>query len=723
MTYFALSCLITAVIGLTLGLFVYFKNRKQLTNKIWCLLSMSIFVWEFAYFMVLLSTDKGKALFWTRVLYSGATFIPVFFLDFVHSFLGLREKRKKLIKGVYLIGLILLSFDLTPFFIRDMAPKLSFRYYAQPGIVYHFFLLTFSSCVVYSIYIMLTKYKGLSWYKRNQLKYILLASIIGFGGGATNYPLIYGIPIFPFGQYLVFLYPVIITYAIIATRLMDITVAVTKTAIFTTVYSIFLGIPPLLLALHRSFLYKHFGDYWWLVPAGVAGCELLAYIAPTINHYFQERANRLLLKKQRTYQENLIKLSKQMTLTKDLRSLLVLIIRNVTREIGISHARIYLLDRKTNQYVREVRYGKERRRQFFGDSLPKDAPLIRMLYRNRERGPLLKEEVLSEFEVNELENLKEVEAQLRSMGAAILLPAFIGDEMIALLVLGAKRSKEIYTADDLNTFKILGAQAALAIENAQFYQELKEAQATMVQAARLSSIGELATGFAHQIDNPLGVISLGCQLCILDIKEGLAQANLTEKERQVLEKIRDRQEKMMETAHKAADLVERIRGYAKPSDRDFEPTDLNSVMEDALGLAQYQISQGGVNVRKDIPQDLPKIKGIGVQLEQVFLNMIINACEAMIGKKGELTISARVGSEDSHVVEVTLSDTGCGISKENLNRLFDIFFTTKGPQGTGVGLSMAYMIVKDHNGDIDVESEVGKGSKFTVLLPIWEEKI
>jgi GAF domain-containing protein len=88
------------------------------------------------------------------------------------------------------------------------------------------------------------------------------------------------------------------------------------------------------------------------------------------------------------------------------------------------------------------------------------------------------------------------------MGASLLLPAFIGEELVAFLALGTKRFKEIYTPDDLNMFKILAGQSALAIENAQFYQQLKEAQATMLQAAKLSSIGELATGFAHQIDNP-----------------------------------------------------------------------------------------------------------------------------------------------------------------------------------------------------------------------------
>ena len=211
-------------------------------------------------------------------------------------------------------------------------------------------------------------------------------------------------------------------------------------------------------------------------------------------------------------------------------------------------------------------------------------------------------------------------------------------------------------------------------------------------------------------------------MCNIDIKEWLGRTNLPEEDKKVLGAMEDRMNKVIDTAHRAADLVQRIRGYAKPADRDFEATGLNSVMEDALSLAQYQITHGGINVTKDIRQDLPKIKGIGVQLEQVFLNMIINACEAMAGRKGELNISAGVGKENPDRVEVILVDNGCGIPKENLRKLFDIFYTTKGSQGTGVGLSMAYRIVKDHNGDINIESEMGKGSKFTISLPIWEEK-
>jgi len=716
----AIPVLTVGSLILLAGIIIFIANKKALPNFAFFLICLSVGIWLLATGIGYLCENEKVAVLWFKYDNFGVAFISISAYFFTRSFLNLKGKRIVLVG--YTLALLFGILIIKTNYLVTGVRKYFWGYFPSWGILGYPFLVFFFGCMLLSFFLLFSQFpKTDSLIKKNQIKYVIVAYLIGYTG-SVDYFATYGIEVYPFGYISLFLFLSIIAYTIVTYRLMDLNVAIVKTVIFTAVYSIFLGLPPLLLILHRPFFFRYFGTYWWLMPVGVAGCELLAFVAPTINHYFQERANRVLLKKQRTYQENLIRLAKEMTLTKDLRSLLVLIIRNVTREIGISHARIYLSDKKTNQYVREVHYGKERRRQSFGDSLSKNAALVQMLSRSGDKAPLLTEEVISYFEMNEPEHLEEVKAQLRSMGAAVLLPSFIGEELVAFLSLGTKRSKEIYTPDDLAMFKILAGQAGLAIENAQFYQELKESQATILQAAKLSSIGELAAGFAHQIDNPLGIISLGSQLCVREIKEDLGKENLTEKGKATARKLEDRLGKIIETAHKAADLVERIRGYAKPSDRDFEPTDLNSVMEDALALAQYQISRGAVNVTKEIPQDLPKIKGIGVQLEQVFLNLIINACEAMAGKRGELAILARVVREDGNKIEITISDNGCGISKENLRKLFDLFFTTKGPSGTGVGLSIAYRIIKDHRGEIDVESEVGEGSKFTISLPIWEEK-
>jgi len=720
MNFWALLALINGVAASIFGLFVYLKNTKNPPNKIWAIFGSTVAFWSYSYFLWQISTHEIQALFWCRALMVGAIFIPVTFLHFLIVWLGLWQIKRKVLFISYGTSFAALLFNFTPLFVKDVSPILSFRYWPQAGIAYLPFLIFWIWLVFYCWYIMIQEMRSSSPTRRNQIKYILLGAIIGFGGGFTNYPLWFGIKILPYGNILVSIYAALMSYAILKHRLMDINVAITKGSVFAVVYAFVLGIPVGVWFWGRTYLSNKIGMNWGLVPIGIA--LVLASLGPTIYSFIRRKTEATLFRQRLRYQENLIALAKQMTLTKDLRQLLVLIVRRVTGEIGISHARIYLLDKKAGEYVREVKYGKERRKQFFGDSLAKDSPLIKMLYRNRDRGPLLREEVISHLETNEPEHVEEVKRELRSMGASLLLPAFIGEELTALLVLGTKCSREIYTPDDLAMFKILAGQAGLAIENAQFYQELKEAQATILQAAKLSSIGELAAGFAHQIDNPLGIISAGCQLCTLDIKEWLGHGDLSENEKKMLEAMKDRMDKVIDTAHRAADLVQRIRGYVKPADRDFEPTNLNSVMEDALGLAQYQISHGGISVNRNIPQDLPKIKGIGVQLEQVFLNMIINACEAMAGKKGELTISARVGKDNPHRVEVILADNGCGIPKENLRKLFDLFYTTKGSQGTGVGLSMAYRIIKDHNGDIDVESEVGKGTRFAVSLPIWEEK-
>jgi len=726
LNHYAIAPLLTSLSAFILASFVYFKNRKRNVNRIFALYSLIIAVWSFCQGLLFYAQepqDKAMALLWARLLHCSAFFIPTLFLHFVLIFLDEIKQRKNALILPYLISFSLLAICQTRLFIKDMVPKFSFRYIVDPGPVYSFCLLFFVGYVAYGLYELFKAYRTFSGIRANQTKYLFWGSLFGYMGGSLNFLWVFNIrlyPLNPFGIYTVPLYVFIVAYAIVTYRLMDINVAITRGTVFAAVYAFVLAIPLVLGYWGKTYFSDKIGGNWWLVPVGMA--LVLASLGPAIYGFIRRKAEAALFRERRRYQQNLIALAKQMTLTKDLRSLLVLIIRNVTRQIGISHARIYLLDKKADEYVREVCYGKERRREF-GDSLSKDAPLVRALSESRDRGPLLKEEVISYFQTAEPEHLEEVEAQLRSMGAALLLPAFIGTELVAFLVLGTKRSKEIYTSDDLDMFKILAGQAALAIENAQFYQQLKESQATMLQAAKLSSVGELATGFAHQIDNPLGIISCGAQLCLLDIKDLLAKENLSEEDKKkILEKIKDTQEKIINTAHRGAELVQRIKGYAKPSDRDFEATDLNSIFEDALILAQYQISHGGIAVTKAIPQDLPRIKGIGVQLQQAFLNMIINACEAMSGKKGELAISARHRKENPDMVEITISDNGRGILKENLRKIFDIFFTTKGSQGTGMGLSMAYRIIKDHNGDIDVESEVGKGTKFIVSLPIWEEK-
>ncbi|MQY65039.1 MAG: GAF domain-containing protein, partial [Clostridia bacterium] len=500
--------LVGGIANFLLGLLILKKGAPIPLKKPFTIFAFLTSLWVFSNFIFLVSPST----FWFRTAYALGALIPSSALIWVLCFSTGKKPSLSLSYIGYGIGFLFFTLCyVNNIFIAGIIPQVSgFKENYGPFFpVYSIYMSGILLYLLYRIFLCSRKFTGI---KREQAKYIFL-------GGATfaiiSFVVSFLLPLFGYAKYGILDSPSSLFFvgftvlAIIQYRLLDINVAITRGTIFAVVYALVLGIPIGVGYWGRTYLSGRIGVNWWLVPVGMA--LLLASLGPAIYGFIRRKTEAALFKERQRYQENLIALAKQMTLTKDLRSLLILIIRNVTKEIGISYARIYLLDNKANEYVREVHYGKERRRQF-GDSLPNEAPLVQMLYRSRDIGPLLKEEVISHFQTREPEHLKEVEAQLRSMGAAVLLPAFIGEELIAFLVLGTKRSREIYTPDDLGMFKILAGQSALAIENALFYQELKESQSAMVQASKLSSIGELAAGFAHQIDNPLAVISAGCEL-------------------------------------------------------------------------------------------------------------------------------------------------------------------------------------------------------------------
>lgn len=237
--------------------------------------------------------------------------------------------------------------------------------------------------------------------------------------------------------------------------------------------------------------------------------------------------------------------------------------------------------------------------------------------------------------------------------------------------------------------------------------ERRELEAQLVQSAKLASLGVLAGGIAHEIRNPLGVSSAAAQL-ILEYPND--------------EKLRcECAEKIYTGIQQASHIIEGLLRFARPSESRFELTRINDVVEETLVLVAKQMSLQQIKTKKDLAPNLPKVLADKKLLEQVFLNLILNAANAM-PQGGNLTILTR--SNYMELVKIIFTDTGCGIPKENLDKIFDPFFTTMPVgMGTGLGLSISYGIIKQHNGFIDVESTVGKGSTFTITLPIGKKPI
>ena len=220
---------------------------------------------------------------------------------------------------------------------------------------------------------------------------------------------------------------------------------------------------------------------------------------------------------------------------------------------------------------------------------------------------------------------------------------------------------------------------------------------------KMASIGLLAAGVAHEVNTPLTGISSFAQMLL----EG---AQPDDPKTKVLEKI-ERQ------TFRAARIVNGLLNLARPAQVDSGPCDVNAVINDVLSLLEHQLRTGRIQVRKELAAAGPIVQGIEHKLQQVFLNLFLNARDAM-PKGGWLTIATR---EDPRGATVEVADTGSGIPPEALSRIYDPFFTTKEiGKGTGLGLSITYGIIQEHDGTITCESQVGQGTRFTIRLPLAE---
>ena len=238
-------------------------------------------------------------------------------------------------------------------------------------------------------------------------------------------------------------------------------------------------------------------------------------------------------------------------------------------------------------------------------------------------------------------------------------------------------------------------------------KELAEMQAHLFEAEKLASLGKLAAGVAHEINNPLGSILIYSHLLLEDAdKKSPHYENL---------------KKVVKETSRCKDIVKSLLEFARPKEPEMSLININEIVETSLSIMERQVLFQNIRLKKMYASPLPKIVADSAQLQQVFINIILNAAEAMNGN-GVLTLSSSLSKEGSYI-EVKFSDTGPGIKEEDKKRLFEPFFSTKEVgKGTGLGLAISYSIIQKHQGTIEVKSEAGKGSTFTVKIPVTEER-
>jgi signal transduction histidine kinase len=235
--------------------------------------------------------------------------------------------------------------------------------------------------------------------------------------------------------------------------------------------------------------------------------------------------------------------------------------------------------------------------------------------------------------------------------------------------------------------------------------DLKETQAQLIQAEKMGALGQLAAGVAHEIKNPLAIIIQGIEF----IRSSISSDKM----------LLDAVNRIKEATVRADKIVRDLLNFSKQTSVAFEEVDILNIINESISLIEYQLGPKNIKIIRDLPPSLPKIKGDITQLKQIFINIILNAVDAM-PEGGTITIKAEeVEKEGNKYIRISVKDTGTGIPEEILQKVFDPFFTTKKKEkSAGLGLSVTKGLVEKHGGNIEIKSKVGEGTTVIIELPV-----
>ena len=401
--------------------------------------------------------------------------------------------------------------------------------------------------------------------------------------------------------------------------------------------------------------------------------------------------------------------------TLDIQDILRLVLEGVTKNIGFDRARLYLINEKKNLLECKMAVGIDEER-IKGITLPldpEDSVVGRSIF---EKQPFIIPDASTDQRVNPI--LKE-KFNLHSL---LVIPLMAKEKALGAIAADFVDPNKNITKEALESVMVFAQQAGLAIHNAFMYQELKtfsqqmeekiqkttadlrKTEAQLIRSEKLAALGQLAAGIAHEIRNPLTSINI----LIHSLTKNFPSEDSHREDLNVIEEEIDR----------INEILDRFLRFAKPASPLLERTEVASIFEETLQLIRPRMEKQRIHVQKEF-QDLPMILMDREQMKQVALNLLLNAVQAM-PRGGTLMLRGQ-NSKDGQWITISIQDSGVGIPDEDMNKLFDPFFSTK-EGGIGLGLSIAHRIIDQHHGKIEVESDPGKGTLFTIWLPIHNER-
>ena len=685
MIFFSITGLINCLTATGLGIFVYLNNKTSEVHQRYALFNLAVAFWSFGYIFWPIAETKQETLYWFRILHIGAIFIPVCFLHFTTAFLKIN--RKRVIKSGYFLSLFFLSFIFSPLFIKDMIPISIFKYWGVPGPLYHLYLLMFVIYALYACSLLYKQYRQSEGLRKAQIRCILIGMLIGYIGGSANYPLFYKIPIPPYLNIVGFIYVAMFAYAILAYKVLDIEVIIKKTLVFAGVFGAVYAVFAVFTFMGQVFFERFITTNRWiaLIPSVV----VVTFIFRPLENFLINITDKYLFQKRYDYKE---------------------LLRTFTTEeldhiIKLKSCAILLLDEETDEFkITSSRGLKDAK-----GVLKRTDELAAFLGKTHTYISIAQEGPSSRIPDG-------IRRGMAALNAELAIPLVIHEKFIGILSFGKKKSDEAFTQDDMDILMPLARTLAIALSNAELFDQLSKTQAEAAQKEKMATIGTLAAGINHEICNPLGIARGQCEAFLLNVRDGIYQGRKAE---ELLEQAKVIMAKVMKETDRATSITKKLSTFAKPAKGEQEAVDVAKELEEVLALVGYELKLEKIEIEKEFEPNLASVLADKKQLQEILFNLVRNAGQA-IGEQGKITVSAR---NHAGRVVIDIKDTGHGVPPDKVRELFNPFFTTKDPgEGTGLGLFIVRQVVERNGGKVYLkETKVGEGTTFTIEFPAMAE--
>ena len=692
MSVYAFSGLINGLVATICGATVYYHNHKSTKNTLYALYCVSLSVWSYFYCAWQLTSDPSLALFFCRGLMMGAIFIPVFHYHHILSLFDLGNKSRRIVLHVsYLFtGLFCLS-NLTPLFISRVEPRLGFPAWPVPGPLFHPYLAMFGGLLALSIRIIWEFRNKKDPVIKNAMAWVAFATLLGYGGGATNFPLWYGIPLKPIFNITVSIYIAINALLFFKLKILDIQLFLRNMLAHVSTSLILGGSYSILVFLvTRSVMFIVFT---------IVFAIFIPFIFPPFYRWILGKVNMTRLGKVDEYLEIMdASLDKVRETTYTYDALAENLVDAVMNTFPVEMAGVYFLDTDSKEFYLRSQRGMQ-------NPLANDLKLYRADLTIKESDPFVqymtgrKEVVVKEeIKASPLRRAgdEDVIKRLEEIEGEVSVPFLFSKRVFGILVMGKKKGNNMYHGDDIQAVYSFGRMG----------EEIMRYIMGMEHEVRHASL------YSHDMNNSTKSLVQTLQF----VRSPLGKMAKPEKVDQMLLQAEDVATRLNQSftlnRDRSALILKSIKGQYEKN-----PVELVRLIRESCGKFSLTAEEKQVNLDVSYPSSSIMVEGNADDLVRMMDNLISNALR-YVKSGGKISVD---GEETPRGFKITVTDDGEGIAPEVIERIWDYGWQVKdSKQGaSGLGLAIVKQIVQLHGGAIQVESSgKNKGTRFTVIIPM-----